>query len=139
MTENEIGTLCIEAAIGVHRELGPGLLETVYETVLAHELTQRGLKVERQVPISISYKGMAFEEVFRADLLVEGKVIIELKSVEEMSRAHRKQIQTYLRLTGLKLGYLCNFGAALMKEGIVRAVNGLDESQNLCTSARLPK
>ena len=139
MTENEIGTICIEAAIGVHRELGPGLLETVYEAVLAHELVQRSLKVERQVPITISYKGLTFDEAFRANLLVEGKVIIELKSVEEMSRAHRKQIQTYLRLTGLKLGYLFNFCAALMKEGIVRAVNGLDESQNLCTSARLPK
>ena len=136
MTENEIGTICIEAAIGVHRELGPGLLETVYEAVLAHELVQRGLKVERQVPITISYKGLTFDEAFRADLLVEGKVIIELKSVEEMSRAHRKQIQTYLRLTDLRLGYLFNFGAALMKEGIVRAVNGLDENQTPRFSVR---
>lgn len=127
MTENEIGTICIEAAIGVHRELGPGLLESVYEIVLAHELAQRGLRVERQVPIAISYKGMIFEDAFRADLVVEDKVIIELKSVEQLNKAHRKQIQTYLRLTGLKLGYLFNFGAALMKEGIVRAVNHLEE------------
>jgi len=127
MTENEIGTICIQAAIGLHRELGPGLLESVYEIVLDHELGQRGLRVERQVPISISYQGMTFEEAFRADLLVESKVIIELKSVEELSKAHRKQIQTYLRLTGLKLGYIFNFGAALLKEGIVRAVNGLEE------------
>ena len=127
MTENEIGTICIEAAIQVHRELGPGLLESVYEIVLAHELTQRGLHVERQVPITIAYKGMVFEESFRADLLVAGKVIIELKSVEMVSRAHRKQIQTYWRLTGMKLGYLLNFGEALMKDGIVRAVNGLEE------------
>jgi GxxExxY protein len=129
MKENEIGTICIEAAIELHRDLGPGLLESVYEIVLAHELSRRGLRVERQVPISISYRGMIFEEAFRADLLVEGKVIIELKSVEQISKVHRKKIQTYLRLTGLKLGYLLNFGAALMKEGIVRAVNGLEEGQ----------
>lgn len=127
MKENEIGTVVIQAAIEVHRTLGPGLLESVYEVVLAHELIQRGLRVERQVPISISYKGVTFDEAFRADLVVEGKVIIELKSVEQMNKAHRKQIQTYLRLTGLKLGYLLNFGAALMKEGIVRAVNGLED------------
>jgi len=127
MTENEIGTICIAAAIDVHRHLGPGLFESVYEIVLAHELRERGLKVERQVPISIVYKGISFDEAFRADLVVEDKVIIELKSVTQISRAHRKQIQTYLRLTDLKLGYIFNFGAALMKEGIVRAVNGLEE------------
>ncbi len=127
MTENEIGTICIETAIALHRELGPGLLESVYEIVMVHELGQRGLPAERQIPISISYKGIVFEEAFRADLLVSGKVIIELKSVEQISKAHRKQIQTYLRLTGLKLGYLFNFGEALMKNGIVRAVNGLEE------------
>lgn len=127
MTENEIGTLCVTSAIELHRELGPGLLETVYETVLAHELARQGLQVERQAPISICYKGIRFQEAFRADLVVAGKVILELKSVEQLSKAHRKQIQTYLRLTGLKLGYLFNFGAALMKDGIVRAVNGLDE------------
>jgi len=111
----------------VHRHLGPGLYESVYEIVLAYELKQRGLKVERQLPISIVYKGISFDEAFRADLVVADKVILELKSVTQISRAHRKQIQTYLRLTGLKLGYLFNFGAALMKEGIVRAVNGLEE------------
>ena len=137
MTENEIGAICIEAAIGVHRELGPGLLESVYEIVLAHELGRRGLQVQRQVPISISYRGMVFDEAFRADLLVADKIIVELKSVELISRAHRKQIQTYLRLTGLKLGYIFNFGAALMKEGIVRAVNGLDENNGLRASAAL--
>ena len=127
MKENEIGTVCVDAALCVHRELGPGLLESVYECVLAHELRQRGLRVERQVPIAISYKGITFDEAFRADLVVEEKVILELKSVEQMSKAHRKQIQTYLRLTGLKLGYLLNFGAALMRDGIVRAVNRLEE------------
>jgi GxxExxY protein len=129
MTENDIGTICIETAIGLHRDLGPGLLETVYEIVLAHELGRRGFRVERQIPIPIAYRGIMFEEAFRADLMVEKKVLIELKSVEQISKAHRKQLQTYLRLTGLKLGYIFNFGAALMREGIVRAVNGLDEKQ----------
>ena len=127
MNENRIGTAIIEAAIDVHRSLGPGLLETVYETVLAHELTARGLSVQRQVPVPFEYKGIRFDEGFRADLVVNGAVILELKSVETISAAHRKQIQTYLRLTGAKLGYLLNFGAALMKDGIVRAVNGLEE------------
>lgn len=127
MTENEIGTICIEAAIAVHRELGPGLLESVYETALAYELNQRSIHVERQIPIAIAYKDITFDEGFRADLVVEKKVILELKSVEALSKAHRKQIQTYLRLSGMKLGYLFNFGEALMKDGIVRAVNGLEE------------
>ena len=129
MTENEIGTTLVGTAIEVHRELGPGLLESVYEVILAHELYLRGLEVKRQVPVAIVYKGIEFAEAFRADLLVADKVIVELKSLELLNKAHRKQIQTYLRLTGLKLGYIFNFGAALMKEGIVRAVNGLEEQE----------
>lgn len=128
MHENDIGTILVDTAIEVHRQLGPGLLESVYEVVLAYELERRGLRVKRQVPISIVYKDLAFEEAFRADLLIADKVIVELKSVEQINKAHRKQIQTYLRLTSLKLGYILNFGAALMKEGIVRAVNGLEEN-----------
>jgi len=127
MTENQVGTLVIDAAISIHRGLGPGLLETVYEVVLARELSDRGLKVERQVPVPITYKGLHFEEGFRADLIVEGKVILELKSVERVSSAHKKQVQTYLRLTGCKLGYLLNFGEEVMKAGITRCVNGLEE------------
>ncbi len=127
MTENEIGTIVVDAAIAVHRELGPGLLESVYEIVLAYELTSRGLKVERQVPVSITYHKIKLDQGFRADLIVQGKVLIELKSVEILSAAHRKQVQTYLRLTGLKLGYLLNFGEALMKKGITRCVNNLQE------------
>jgi len=127
MTENEIGQIVVDAAIAVHRALGPGLLETVYEVALSHELQQRGLKVERQVPIPIEYSGVKFDEAFRADVIVEGKVILEMKSVEHATAAHRKQIQTYLRLTGCKLGFLLNFGEALMKDGITRAVNGLAE------------
>lgn len=92
MTENEIGTIIVESAIAVHRELGPGLLETVYEVSLAHELRERGLRVERQVPIGIEYKGIRFDEGFRADIIVERKVILELKSVEKISAAHKKQV-----------------------------------------------
>ncbi len=125
MKENEIGTIVVDAAVAVHRELGPGLLESVYEIVLAHELRERGLQVERQVVIPIQYKGISFDEGFRADLIVEGKVVVELKSVEQLTNAHKKQLQTYLRLTGCKLCYLLNFAESLMKHGIYRAVNGL--------------
>lgn len=127
MTENEISKVIVDAAVCIHRALGPGLFESVYETILAHELEKRGLSVQRQVPISIDYDGLRFEEGFRADLVVEGKVLLELKSVETLTASHRKQIQTYLRLTGLRLGLLLNFGAALIKDGIIRAVNGLEE------------
>ncbi len=128
MTENDIGRIVVDAAVAVHRELGPGLLESVYEVILAYELGQRGLSVKRQVPIQIHYKQMAFEEAFRADLVVEDKIIIELKSVEQVSEAHKKQLLTYLRLTGCKLGFLLNFGEALMKRGITRTVNGIEDS-----------
>ena len=127
MTENEIGTIIVDAAITMHRELGPGLLESVYEVVLAYELEQRGLSVKRQMPIPIRYKDMTFDEAFRADIVVDKKVIVELKSVEQISEAHKKQVQTYLRLTGCKLGFLLNFGEALMKRGITRVVNGLKD------------
>ncbi len=124
MNENEIGTIIVDTAVKLHQELGPGLLESVYEVLMAHRLKERGLFVERQVPISIEFDGKKFEEGFRADLIVERKVIIELKSVETVHPAHKKQLLTYLRLTGLKLGYLLNFGAATMKDGIFRIING---------------
>jgi len=127
MTENEISKLILDSAIDVHKALGPGLLESVYEIVLAYELKQRGLRVDRQMPISIHYKNMTFNEEFRADLVVEGKVIVELKSVEQVLDSHKKQVQTYLRLTGCKLGFLLNFGEALMKRGVTRVVNGLED------------
>ena len=127
MTENEIGKVILDCAIAVHKELGPGLLESVYEIVLAYELQQRGLRVNRQAPIPIRYKDMTFDEAFRADIVVDKKVIVELKSVEQISEAHKKQVQTYLRLTGCKLGFLLNFGEALMKRGITRVVNGLKD------------
>ncbi len=127
MTENAIGTRILQAAISVHRELGPGLLETVYEVILARELSDLGLNVERQVSVPIVYKGIRFDEGFRADIIVEKKVLLELKSVERILPAHKKQIQTYLRLTSLKLGYLLNFGDDVLKTGITRCVNGLEE------------
>ncbi len=117
----------IEAAIHVHRELGPGLLESVYEVILARELCDRGLQVERQAQVPITYKGILFDEGFRADSLVEDEVLLELKSVERVLPVHKKQVQTYLRLTGLKLGYLLNFGEEVLKSGITRCVNGLEE------------
>ena len=127
MTENEIGESIVGSAVQVHRETGPGLLESVYEIILVHELHQRGFEVERQVAIPIEYRGLRFDEGFRADLIVERKVIIELKCVESLNNAHRKQLLTYLRLTGLHLGYLLNFSESLMKNGITRMVNRLIE------------
>ena len=124
MNENEIGTVIVDCAIHLHQALGPGLLETVYEVTLARQLEKRGLSVQRQVAVPIEFEDDQFEEGFRADLVVEGKVIVELKSVERVNPAHKKQLLTYLRLTGLKLGYLLNFGEALMKEGITRIING---------------
>jgi GxxExxY protein len=129
MNENAIGKEVVDAAVKVHRELGPGLLETVYEVVLAKELQGRGLRVERQVSVPIAYAGMQFEEGFRADIIVEGKVILELKSVEQLSKVHAKQVLTYLKLKELKLGFVLNFGSNLMKEGIERVVNGLADEK----------
>lgn len=128
MTENQIGDYVVAVAIQVHRDLGPGLMESVYEAVLEHELSNMGLDVVRQAPIAIEYRGLRFEEGFRADIIVEDKVILELKCVERLNNAHKKQLLTYLRLTERRLGYLLNFGEALMKRGIVRVVNGLAES-----------
>jgi GxxExxY protein len=129
--ENEVGYRILAASIAVHRTLGPGLLESVYVKTLAYELAKRDMLVEQQVPISIRYERLVFEEAFRADLVVDRKVILEIKSVETVTAAHRKQIQTYLRLTGCRLGYLLNFGAPVMREGVVRVVNGLpDDGRN---------
>jgi len=125
MTENEIAKIIVDAAFQVHKRLGPGLLESVYEVILAHELKKRGLSVKRQVPVAIVFDEIKFDEGFRADLIVEEKVIVELKSVEKVSRVHKKQLLTYLRLTDKRLGLLINFGAELIRDGISRVVNGL--------------
>jgi GxxExxY protein len=127
MGENEIARIIVDAAYRVHAELGPGLLESVCEAVMIYELEKRGLRVERQVPIPVVYDGVTFEHGFRADLIVEGKVIVELKSIEAVERVHKKQLLTYLRLSGLRLGLLINFGAPLIKHGITRLVNGLPD------------
>lgn len=125
LTENEIAKVIVDAAYKIHTTLGPGLLESVYEQVLAHELEQRNLKVIRQLPIPIVYESVKLAEGFRADLMVENKVIVELKSVEIIAPVHKKQLITYLRLADKRLGLLINFGSALIKDGITRIVNGL--------------
>jgi iron complex transport system substrate-binding protein len=122
---NTLSGAIVNAAFHVHSSLGPGLLESVYEIALAHELRKQGLKVERQKPIPIEYDGIRFEEGFRADLVVEDCIVLELKSVEELSRVHSKQLLTYIRLLDYRLGLLINFGAPIIKDGIRRVVNRL--------------
>jgi GxxExxY protein len=125
MTENEIAREVVDAAYKVHTTLGPGLLESIYEIVLAHELKQRGLAATRQVPVPIQYDSIVFDEGFRADIIVEDTVILELKSVESVARVHKKQLLTYLRLADKRLGLLINFGEEPTKTGVTRVVNGL--------------
>ncbi len=126
-TENEIAREIVDAAFHIHKALGPGLLETVYEVVLARELERRGLSAIRQQPVPVVFGELKFDEGFRADLIVEGKVIVELKSVEQIAPVHKKQLLTYLRLADKRLGLLINFGSAVIKDGISRIVNGLEE------------
>ena len=125
---DDITGAVVDATMKIHMELGPGLLESVYEAVLARSLEQRGFKVERQKPIRFEYDGMVFEEGFRVDLLIEGRVVVELKSVEKLAPVHSKQLLTYLRLMHLPVGLLINFGAATLKEGLQRIVNNLPAS-----------
>jgi len=127
MTENEIAKIVVDTAFQIHKRLGPGLLESVYEIVLAYELKKRGLKIERQAPVAIVYEDVKLDEGFRVDLIVEEKVIVELKSVEKVVPVHKKQLLTYLRLADKRLGLLINFGDELIRDGISRVVNGLKE------------
>lgn len=127
MNENEIGRVVVDAAIAIHRELGPGLLESVYEAVLSDALSDRGLEVARQVLVPIFYKGKQIDDGYRADIVVNELIVLELKSIESIRDVHKKQLLTYLKLGGKKLGFLLNFGEAVMKKGIVRIVNGLPE------------
>jgi len=129
MTENELSKIVVDTAIDVHRRLGPGLLESVYAIILSHELRKKGFSVEREVDVPIVWDGIRFEAGFRADIVVEGTLLLELKSVEVIAPVHKKQILTYLRLMNLKLGILLNFGAALIKDGIHRVVNGLEDDE----------
>jgi GxxExxY protein len=125
MSENDIARIVVDVALHIHKETGPGLLESVYEIILADELGRRGLSVQRQVSIPIKYKDRVLDEGFRADLVINEKVIIELKSIEHVKDVHKKQLLTYLKLSERKLGLLINFGESLMKNGITRVVNGL--------------
>ena len=125
MIENEVSGIIVDSAIKVHSNLGPGLLESVYEAAMGYELTKRGLKVERQKTIPVIYDGMTLGEGFRADLIVEGMVIVELKSIESVPPVAYKVLLTYLRLTDMRLGLLINFGEEYVKDGIHRMVNRL--------------
>src|SRR6266446_1684548 len=122
----------LDAAFIVHTKLGPGVFESVYEVLMAYELRKKGLTVERQKPMAITYDGVRFDEAFRSDLVVNGKVIAELKSAEALSAVHAKQVLTQLRLSGLKLGLLINFGEAHLKNEIKRIINGQLEDENPC-------
>ena len=123
MDENDITKDVLDAAVKLHRWFGPGLLESVYEQLLAIELTQRGHSVERQKPVSFNYEGVQVENAFRLDLLVDGKVVVELKSTEQMNPVYAKQVKTYLALMGLQVGLLVNLGMNYLKDGFVRIVN----------------
>lgn len=127
MTENDISRVIVDVAYKIHTTLGPGLLESVYETVMEYELKARGLSVERQRGIPVVYDGMKLDDGFRADLIVNGRVIIELKSVELLPPVAFKILKTYLRLTDMRLGILINFGEALIKDGIHRVANGMPD------------
>ncbi len=129
MTENELSKVIVDAAYTLHTKLGPGLLESVYEELFVYELQKRNLSVQRQVELPVIYDGKKFELNFRIDVMVENLVIVELKSVEEIQSIHKKQLLTYLKLSNKKLGLLINFGSALIKNGIVRIVNNLENEK----------
>jgi GxxExxY protein len=125
IAENEIARQVVDAAFRIHSTLGPGLLESVYQAVLTAELERRGLRVAREVPIAVVYEHLEFDVGFRADLVINDIVIVELKCVEQLTPVHKKQVLTYVRLANKRLGLLLNFGALRMKDGVTRLVNGL--------------
>ncbi len=124
---NDISGLIVDAAFRVHVAVGPGLFESVYEALMEHELKKLGLRVERQVMVPLEYEGLRFDEAFRADMIVDERIIVELKSVVEVHPIYKKQLLTYLKLTGLSLGLLINFGADRIKDGVFRVANQLKE------------
>ena len=124
---NEITGSIVDSAVQLHKGLGPGLLESVYERVLARDLARKGLQEEVQKVVRFVYDGMEFDEGFRIDLLLEGKIVVELKSVEKLLPVHNKQVLTYLRLLNLPIGLLINFGAPTLKEGLQRIANNYEE------------
>ena len=125
MTENEIATQILDSSLKIHRALGPGLLESVYEEALVYELSKKKIQYKRQFEIPVFYDNHELGIGFRADLIVQDKVIVELKSVETIQPVHKKQLLTYLKITGIKLGLLLNFNESLLRDGITRIVNGL--------------
>lgn len=136
--ENDIATAIIGAALEIHRKLGPGLFESVYETILECELVDRGLSILRQVSVPIVWNGRILEHACRVDLIVAGKVIIEVKSLERLAPVHEKQLLTYLRLSDLRLGLILNFGEPLLKDGIRRIINGSIVPSEACSHVRSP-
>ncbi|MBI9050015.1 MAG: GxxExxY protein [Anaerolineaceae bacterium] len=137
MTENELATIIVDTAFKIHKQVGPGLLESAYQAILAYELKKAGLQIETEVPMPMVYDGIQIELGFRADIIVEDKVIIELKSVEKIAPVHYEQLLTYLRVADKRLGLLINFGEVLIKTGISRVVNGLPEGNVHSTSQRV--
>ena len=127
MHENEVARQIVDAAYKIHSTLGPGLLESAYQAILVYELQRRGLQIEAETQMPVVYEGIRLDIGYRADLIVEDKVIVELKSVEQIAPVHKKQLLTYLRLADKRLGLLINFGAPLIKDGIIRIVNRLEE------------
>lgn len=125
MTENEISKVVVELCLNLHRQYGAGLFESVYEELLCYELAEKGVAFDRQKAIPLVHKNIKLEAGFRADIVIENKVILELKSVEVLAEVHYKQLTTYLKLSGLKLGLLINFNVPLIKDGIHRIVNNL--------------
>jgi GxxExxY protein len=127
VTENEIATIIVDVAFKIHTQYGPGLLESAYQALMVYELRKRGLKVEAEKPIPLLHESVVIDVAYRADLVIEDKVIVELKSVEEVARVFKKQLKTYLKIADKRLGLLINFGAVLIKDGIFRVANGMPE------------
>ena len=127
MHENEISAIVVDTSVKIHKALGPGLLESVYQRILSYELRKAGLEVQREAPIPVHWDGNVIGESFRADMIVNGKVLLELKSIEQTLKVHRKQTLTYIKIADLRLGLLINFGATLLKDDLHRLVNGLNE------------
>jgi len=127
VTENELAKVVVDVAFHIHRKLGPGLLESVYHAVMVYELQKRGLRIKSKEPVPIVWDDVRLDKGFEADVIVEDKLLLEFKSIENVPAVHKKQLLTYLRLTDLRLGLLINFGSELIKDGIFRIVNGLEE------------
>lgn len=125
MSENELSKIIVDVCYNIHVKLGPGLLESVYEAILYYELVKKGLKVERQKPLPLVWDNLRMDIGYRADIIVEDKVVVEIKSVEQIAPVHPKQVLTYLKISGCKLGLLINFNETLIKTGITRVVNNL--------------